>query len=46
MEKQVENLIKQASEAKNSEDAMKFSQAAMNAAKAMRELADIKKHCS
>ena len=35
MEKQVEALIKKAAEAEKSDDAMKFAQAACNAANAM-----------
>lgn len=45
MEQQVEALMKKAVDATSADDAMKFTQAACNAAKAMRELADIKKHC-
>lgn len=44
MEKQVESLMKKAVEATSSDDAMKFAQAACNAANAMRVLADIEKH--
>lgn len=45
MEDQVKSLIKKAAEANSAEDAMKFSQAACNAAKAARELAEIEKFC-
>lgn len=44
-DKEVKDLITQAANAKVADDAMKFSQAAMNAAKALRELADIEKYC-
>ena len=42
MEKQIESLVKKAAEAKSADDAMRFSQAACNAANAMRALADAK----
>ena len=42
MEKQVETLVKKASEAKSADDAMKFAQAACNAANAMCALASEK----
>lgn len=42
MEKQVEALVKKASEAKTADDAMKFSQAACNAANTMCALASSK----
>lgn len=42
MEKQVEELIKKASEAKSADEAMKYSQAACNAANAMCALASSK----
>ncbi len=42
MEKEIESLVKKAAVAHSADDAMKFAQAACNAAKAMRELADIK----
>ena len=42
MEKHVETLIKKAAEAEKADDAMKFSQAACNAANAMCALASEK----
>lgn len=42
MEKYVEDLVKKASESPKADDAMKFSQAAFNAANAMCALASIK----
>lgn len=42
MEKQVETLVKKASEAASADDAMRFSQAACNAANAMCALASSK----
>lgn len=42
MEKQVEALVKKASEATSADDAMRFSQAACNAANAMCALATSK----
>lgn len=44
MEKEVKELIKKASEAKMADEAMKFSQAACNAANALSALANIEKH--
>lgn len=44
MEKHVESLVTKASEAKVADDAMKYSQAALNAAKALRDLAETKKY--
>lgn len=42
MEKQVETLVKKAVEAISADDAMKFTQAACNAANAMRAISDAK----
>lgn len=42
MEKQVETLVKKASEAATADDAMKFAQAACNAANAMCSVASSK----
>ncbi len=42
MEKHVETLVKKAADAERSEDAMRFSQAACNAANAMCALASSK----
>lgn len=43
MTEHVENLIKKAAEASDSNDAMKFSQAALNAANALAQLKEVKK---
>lgn len=43
MEKNVESLIEKASAAKTADEAMKFAQAALNAANAMCSLATAKK---
>jgi hypothetical protein len=40
MEKEIENLVKRASEATSGDDAMRYSQAACNVANALRALAD------
>lgn len=40
MEKHIEELVKKASEAKSADEAMKFAQAACNAANAMCSLRD------
>ena len=42
--KHVEEMINKAAAAEKSDDAMRFSQAACNAAKAMAVLSDIKRH--
>ena len=43
MEKHVEEMIKKAAEAHNSNDALKFSQAASNAASALCALSDYRR---
>lgn len=42
LKKQIEGLITKASEAKQSHEALHFSQAALNAANALRQLTDTK----
>jgi len=42
METHIESLVKKAAEATSADDAMKFSQAACNAANALRALSDAK----
>lgn len=46
MGNKVEKLIEKSTEAKSADEAMKYAQAALNAANALRQVEDTKKHCA